>query len=539
LSYASNFYFTSFEMIIIGADTGSRENDWYGTPEALSNIKEAGKPVIGLSWGGASFFSHVGGLAIDFENARLDYRNWGEVTMYDATDPIWTRYLDIDREWTENDGWLPITIYDSGTMAPHYIAVYHPANAPVAGVTPIAGQSGAETGHYPVITQTVQDQTYALWGYPDTPSHLSLDGKNLFVNLMVKVMQTLFSSTVDVPTGGDVQVSPVSEMNITFTNVDAGGDLSVTVLDNSHPVEGNFWIVGGRSYNITFSGDYKDPVSICIGYNETDVLTDESSINFRHLTADGVWENITSEINVNNNIICGTTSSFSEFAVVETIPDPFAFTDQTGVALNALITSNPISVTGINAAVPISVIDGEYSINDGPFTSAAGTASNGDSIMVRVMSSDAYSTTVDATLSIGGVIGTFSVTTMQIIDSDGDGIYDVNDSCPNEDATGFDANDDGCIDSLSGLGNIVATLVVEGVISPELENSLLSKVANAGKSATKENICAAVNELGAFMNQINAQRGKKIADGAADLLIDYTTNVISSLLNQLTPGDSC
>jgi len=124
-------------------------------------------------------------------------------------------------------------------------------------------------------------------------------------------------------------------------------------------------------------------------------------------------------------------------------------------------------------------------------------------------------------------------------DGDGDGVPDIIDQCPNENATGFDADNDGCIDSVSGLASVVSTLVLEGVISSELENSLLSKIGNAEKSATKENICAAINELGAFINQITAQREKKIANEAADLLINYATNVITYLLNQLPPGESC
>jgi DNA-binding beta-propeller fold protein YncE len=117
-------------------------------------------------------------------------------------------------------------------------------------------------------------------------------------------------------------------------------------------------------------------------------------------------------------------------------------------------------------------------------------------------------------------------------DGDGDGIPDDQDSCPHEDATGFDADSDGCIDTLGGLKALVDTLVNEGVISPELKTSLLTKVENSHKSATKKNIYAAVNELKAFQNQINAQRGEKITNEAADLLTAYADNVIASLLNE-------
>ncbi len=50
------------------------------------------------------------------------------------------------------------------------------------------------------------------------------------------------------------------------------------------------------------------------------------------------------------------------FMISDTTPDPFTFTDQTDVALSTLVTSNSITVTGINAPVPISIIGGEYSM---------------------------------------------------------------------------------------------------------------------------------------------------------------------------------
>lgn len=124
-------------------------------------------------------------------------------------------------------------------------------------------------------------------------------------------------------------------------------------------------------------------------------------------------------------------------------------------------------------------------------------------------------------------------------DTDGDGVCNDNDDCPNDNAMGFDADGDGCVDSLSGLTDIVSTLADSGVIDDQMVNSLLSKIENAEQSATKDNICTAINQLEAFKNQIEAQRGKKISDEAADLLIAYADNSITQLLSQLSEGESC
>ena len=113
-------------------------------------------------------------------------------------------------------------------------------------------------------------------------------------------------------------------------------------------------------------------------------------------------------------------------------------------------------------------------------------------------------------------------------DTDGDTVEDGVDACPVEDATGFDADLDGCIDTPNGLAQIIETLP-EDVLSDEVENSIASKVENAIKSVDKDANEAAIGQLEAFINQVEAQRGKKISEDAADLLVAYAQNIIASI----------
>jgi hypothetical protein len=92
-------------------------------------------------------------------------------------------------------------------------------------------------------------------------------------------------------------------------------------------------------------------------------------------------------------------------------PDPFIFDDQADAELNELVTSNPITVSGIYEEAPVSIIGGAYSINDGPYTTDEGTVRIGDVITVQLISSAGYGTTTEATLTIGDVSGNFYVTT--------------------------------------------------------------------------------------------------------------------------------
>ncbi len=111
--------------------------------------------------------------------------------------------------------------------------------------------------------------------------------------------------------------------------------------------------------------------------------------------------------------IGGATGTFSVTTVAaDTVPNAFNFSPQSGVALSTPTLSNSITVSGTNAPAPVSVAGGEYRVNSGAFTAAAGAVSSGDTVAVRLTSAATYGTTTQATLTIGGVSGTFAVTTL-------------------------------------------------------------------------------------------------------------------------------
>ena len=110
-------------------------------------------------------------------------------------------------------------------------------------------------------------------------------------------------------------------------------------------------------------------------------------------------------------------------------------------------------------------------------------------------------------------------------DDDNDGVPDGEDTCPLKDATGFDADGNGCIDLIDDLYAVFDTLFTSGAIDATIYNSLNAKIDAAVAAHTRENICAAVGVLGALKNQVEAQRGKKVSEEAAGLLLPFITNV--------------
>jgi hypothetical protein len=98
-------------------------------------------------------------------------------------------------------------------------------------------------------------------------------------------------------------------------------------------------------------------------------------------------------------------------AAPDTTPDAFTFTAVTGIAPKSLQTSNSVSISGINAPAPSSIVGGSYSVNGGAFTTAAGSIHEGDTIAVQGTASASFSATTSVTLTVGGINSTFDVTT--------------------------------------------------------------------------------------------------------------------------------
>ena len=121
------------------------------------------------------------------------------------------------------------------------------------------------------------------------------------------------------------------------------------------------------------------------------------------------------------SLILGLTSSCgggggggspSPAPVQDTTPNAFSFAAISGAERSSVVESGAVTISGINAATDVSIAGGEYSIAGGAYTSGAGTVSNGEAITVRVTTAADYDTETSATLTVGGVSGNFSVTTL-------------------------------------------------------------------------------------------------------------------------------
>ncbi len=227
-------------------------------------------------------------------------------------------------------------------------------------------------------------------------------GNNSILSITMNTATPGITVTDSVPPANDHQVSfgDVTELTSatrTVTVTSSGGtNLAVGTVAGALPLEAPFAVANDScsgatvppaascTFDVTFSPGFVGPFNDALDIPSSD--PDEPSV----------------VVAVSGN---GVT--------LDTVPDAFTFTDQADQALGALITSGPVTITGINTAVPISVTGGVYSIDGGPFTSVAGTVGNGSSVRVRHTSSDVPGTAVDTVLTVGGVTDTFTSTTLE------------------------------------------------------------------------------------------------------------------------------
>jgi hypothetical protein len=98
--------------------------------------------------------------------------------------------------------------------------------------------------------------------------------------------------------------------------------------------------------------------------------------------------------------------------ICDTTPAAFAFADVTGTTPSTLTTATSITISGINTSTSVSVTGtgATISINGGAWVTS-GNITNGQTLAVRLTSSASFSTSLTATVNVGGVTDAWSVTT--------------------------------------------------------------------------------------------------------------------------------
>ena len=259
-----------------------------------------------------------------------------------------------------------------------------------------AGVFAAKVDYTTGATPTaIASQDISGDSFPDLV--ISNSGDNT-ISVLINNGDGTFAGKVDYPTGTTPMFVSISDLNNdTFKDVAVSNSASDTISVFTNTT-GN----GSLSAKSDFSIGLQ-PGSLTVADIDTD--------SHPELIATGLLSNNFSYL---KNLTAVT-------------PDSFSFTAQTDVAGATKITSNQITLSGtyftsstLNiSGKEISNADGsttysaEYSTDGGTtFTSNPATVSNGNTILVRLLSSALNSKTETATITIGGFSTTFSVTTV-------------------------------------------------------------------------------------------------------------------------------
>lgn len=122
--------------------------------------------------------------------------------------------------------------------------------------------------------------------------------------------------------GNNNSISP-SPITLTFADVTSNGITSATVSSTGTTPSSGFRVGTPPTYfDISTTAIFTGTVAVCIDYSGVS-YHNESTIKLMHYdSTNGLWTNITTSLDTTNNIVCGSATSFSPFAVFEEQPTP-------------------------------------------------------------------------------------------------------------------------------------------------------------------------------------------------------------------------
>jgi hypothetical protein len=120
-------------------------------------------------------------------------------------------------------------------------------------------------------------------------------------------------------------IEDAPDISLKFGDIEEGGETNVVITDpgpGSTAAPSGFRITGFRGKPLLFDIETTATLAdgstfeVCIDYSAFDIAGDPSNLTLSH-EVDGRWVDITTSNDTSNMILCGTTDSFSYFAILE------------------------------------------------------------------------------------------------------------------------------------------------------------------------------------------------------------------------------
>jgi len=231
----------------------------------------------------------------------------------------------------------PVQLHWGANAEPDF-AVYHLHRGSTAGFVPGLGNlvvSQADTGYVDAGSTWSYYKLSALDGHGNESGFAEVAPGG--------------SSTGPTPPGSNVPVSPSPTVGLTFQHVTGGGQTQLTLQTGGSPPPGGLRISPSSPplyYVITTTATFTDTVTVCVNYDPEFITGQEKNLKLMHYDTalqPPAWVPITSSRDTAANLICGTVTHFSEFALMET-DENVAVEEETPSAIQLYACApNPVS----------------------------------------------------------------------------------------------------------------------------------------------------------------------------------------------------
>jgi len=187
--------------------------------------------------------------------------------------------------------------------------------------------------------------------------------------------------------------------------------VSDSVSDTGYSQTGSVFAIGNDTARLAFSGKtvtVKVEVGAALNGKTLRVYHSNDGTNFQHVA----------ECVVSASVCQFEADHFSYYgfaAPSDSVPDAYSFAPKSGAEFTSEVISDPVTLTGFNAPATVTVSGGSYSVNNAAFVTGTSTVTSGDSVRVKVVSSANALGTASATLNVGGVTATFTVTSKNAV----------------------------------------------------------------------------------------------------------------------------
>jgi flagellar hook capping protein FlgD len=128
-------------------------------------------------------------------------------------------------------------------------------------------------------------------------------------------------AALNAPAGFNVVSVPLDQnldapVEVTFAEVECEGSTLLSTTTSGPPLPGSFMAGTPTYYNISTTATYLGGITVCISYDENELVVPESALQMLHYdqTLPG-WVDVTISLDTDNDIICGSVTSLSPFVI--------------------------------------------------------------------------------------------------------------------------------------------------------------------------------------------------------------------------------